>query len=71
MSSVRTRLGSLAKTVMGTKDRSKTKAAIAIRTQGVTMNRDEWKYNLSHVFDDLLVDKLQIPSHSCSQLMIF
>ena len=33
------------------------KEAITIRKQGATMNRDEGQYHLSHVFDDLLVDK--------------
>ena len=33
------------------------KEAITIRKQGTTMNRDEGQYNLSHVFDDLLMNK--------------
>ena len=33
------------------------KEAISIRKQGATMNRNEGQYNLSHVYDDLLVDK--------------
>ncbi len=33
------------------------KEAISIRKQGTPMNRDEGQYNLSHVYDDLLVDK--------------
>ena len=38
-------------------DRYKIKEAIFIRKQGETMNRDEGQCNLSHVFDDMLVDK--------------
>ncbi len=33
------------------------KESISIRKQGPTMNGDEGQYNLSHVFDDLLVNK--------------
>ena len=33
------------------------KEAITIIKQGATMNRDEGQYHLTHVFDDLLVDK--------------
>ena len=33
------------------------KEAITIRKQGTTMNRDEGQYNLSHIFDDLLMEK--------------
>ena len=33
------------------------KEAIAIRKEGTTMNRDEGQYNLSHIFDDLLMEK--------------
>ena len=33
------------------------KEAMHIRKQGTTMNRDEGQFNLSHVYDDLLVEK--------------
>ncbi len=34
------------------------KEAITIRQQGGTMNRYMGQYHLSHVFDDLLLDKI-------------
>ena len=36
------------------------KEAISIRKAGCTMNRDEGQYHLSHMFDDLLLEKKSI-----------